>query len=38
MSGYVKNLFCFKRPVIEFDDKLIVAWDKEVYKEIFEIK
>jgi arsenate reductase-like glutaredoxin family protein len=25
----------FKRPVIEFDDKLIVAWDEEVYKNTF---
>ena len=33
-----KEPLLFKRPVIEFDDKLIVAWDEEVYKEIFKIK
>ena len=25
----------FKRPVIEYGDKLIVAWDEEEYKKIF---
>jgi Spx/MgsR family transcriptional regulator len=25
----------FKRPVIEYDDKLIVAWNEEEYKKIF---
>ena len=24
-----------KRPVIEFDDKLVVAWDEEIYKNTF---
>jgi Spx/MgsR family transcriptional regulator len=30
-----KEPMLFKRPVIEFDDKLIVAWDEEVYKNTF---
>lgn len=30
-----KEPMLFKRPVIEFDDKLIVAWDEEEYKKIF---
>ena len=30
-----KDPMLFKRPVIEFDDKLIVAWDEEVYKNTF---
>lgn len=25
----------FKRPVIEYDDKLVVAWNEEEYKKIF---
>ncbi len=25
----------FKRPVIEYSDKLLVAWDEEIYKSIF---
>jgi arsenate reductase (glutaredoxin) len=25
----------FKRPVIEYGDNLIVAWDEEEYKKIF---
>ena len=30
-----KEPLLFKRPVIEFDDKLVVAWDEEKYKKIF---
>ncbi|OCL84550.1 arsenate reductase family protein [Arcobacter porcinus] len=30
-----KEPMLFKRPVIEFDDKLIVAWDEDEYKKIF---
>ena len=30
-----KEPMLFKRPVIEFDDKLVVAWDEEAYKKIF---
>ena len=30
-----KEPMLFKRPVIEFDDKLIVAWNEEEYKKIF---
>ncbi|MFA6740096.1 MAG: arsenate reductase family protein [Arcobacteraceae bacterium] len=30
-----KEPMLFKRPVVEFDDKLIVAWDEEVYKNTF---
>ena len=30
-----KEPLLFKRPVIEFDDKLVVAWDEEVYKTTF---
>ena len=36
-SGFVKEPLLFKRPVIEFDDKLVVAWDEEKYKKIFII-
>jgi len=30
-----KEPMLFKRPVIEYGDKLIVAWDEEEYKKIF---
>lgn len=30
-----KEPLLFKRPVVEFGDKLIVAWDEEVYKNTF---
>ncbi|MCT7572134.1 arsenate reductase family protein [Aliarcobacter butzleri] len=30
-----KDPLLFKRPVIEFDDKLVVAWDEEEYKKTF---
>ncbi|ADG94501.1 arsenate reductase and related protein [Arcobacter nitrofigilis DSM 7299] len=30
-----KEPMLFKRPVIEFDDKLIVAFDEELYKKTF---
>lgn len=30
-----KEPLLFKRPVIEFHDKLVVAWDEEKYKKIF---
>ena len=30
-----KEPLLFKRPVIEFDDKVLVAWDEEVYKNTF---
>ena len=30
-----KEPLLFKRPVIEFDDKLVVAWDEELYKKTF---
>ena len=30
-----KDPMLFKRPVIEFDDKLVVAWDEELYKNTF---
>ncbi|QKJ27904.1 arsenate reductase family protein [Aliarcobacter cibarius] len=30
-----KEPLLFKRPVIEFDDKLIVAWNEEEYKKVF---
>ena len=30
-----KEPLLFKRPVVEFGDKLIVAWDEEVYKSTF---
>lgn len=30
-----KEPLLFKRPVIEFGDKVIVAWDEEEYKKIF---
>lgn len=30
-----KEPLLFKRPVIEFDDKLVVAWDEEAYKKTF---
>ena len=30
-----KDPMLFKRPVIEFDDKLVVAWDEEIYKNTF---
>ncbi len=30
-----KEPMLFKRPVIEFDDKLIVAFDEEIYKKTF---
>ena len=35
-KGYLANEpMLFKRPVIEYGDKLIVAWDEEEYKKIF---
>lgn len=30
-----KEPMLFKRPVIEYGDKLVVAWDEEEYKKIF---
>ena len=30
-----KDPMLFKRPVIEFDDKVLVAWDEEIYKNTF---
>ncbi|PKN14899.1 MAG: arsenate reductase family protein [Deltaproteobacteria bacterium HGW-Deltaproteobacteria-24] len=30
-----KDPMLFKRPVIEFEDKLVVAWDEEIYKNTF---
>lgn len=30
-----KEPMLFKRPVIEYGDKVIVAWDEEVYKKVF---
>lgn len=30
-----KEPLLFKRPVIEYDDKLLVAWNEEEYKKIF---
>lgn len=30
-----KEPLLFKRPVIEFDDKLVVTWDEQEYKKIF---
>ena len=30
-----KEPLLFKRPVVEFDDKLVVAWDEEIYKSTF---
>ncbi|MCT7596623.1 arsenate reductase family protein [Aliarcobacter butzleri] len=30
-----KDPLLFKRPVIEFDDKLVVAWNEEEYKKTF---
>ena len=30
-----KEPMLFKRPVIEFDDKVLVAWDEEIYKNTF---
>ena len=35
-KGYLSNEpMLFKRPVIEFDDKVLVAWDEEIYKNTF---
>lgn len=31
----VKEPMLFKRPVIEYDDKVVVAFDEEKYKDIF---
>ncbi len=31
----VKEPMLFKRPVIEYDDKVLVAWNEEIYKETF---
>ncbi|MFW3439864.1 arsenate reductase family protein, partial [Aliarcobacter butzleri] len=30
-----KEQMLFKRPVIEYGDKLVVAWDEEEYKKTF---
>ena len=30
-----KDPMLFKRPVIEFDDNVLVAWDEEIYKNTF---
>jgi len=30
-----KENMLLKRPIIEFDDKVVVAWDEDKYKEIF---
>ncbi len=30
-----KEPMLFKRPVIEYGDKLVVAWDEEEYKKVF---
>ncbi|WP_368029433.1 arsenate reductase family protein [Arcobacter sp. s6] len=30
-----KEPMLFKRPVIEYDDKVLVAWNEEIYKETF---
>lgn len=30
-----KEAMLFKRPIIEYDDKVLVAWDEEKYKKIF---
>jgi arsenate reductase-like glutaredoxin family protein len=32
-----KEPMLFKRPIIEYDDNVLVGWDEEKYKEVFGV-